>query len=406
MANTVNATLQAQQQAAAAAQARANALAAQQAAIRAQQQAAAQREAAAAQARANALAAQQAAIRAQQQAAAQRAAAAAQARANALAQQQAAARAQQQAAAQRAAAAAQANAQALAQRQQTHSVIPSRTDAAPAAIHHATSNWDASAHSDAVNTAHLVVTKLEDEIGNLEAQNNAKVSTVTQLTQQLAQRKAEIQQQWNQKRSIGIIGALFGMPLVTAASLITMQNDDGRIQQINRDLATAQADQQRIAGKLAQYTKLKSGVESQIKTLEAPIAQSAGAPTDVAKLLTSAETLRRLESEKVLLSSVRDAAKAIGLDLDATMGRLSTAVASADKALEASRHETLELIKTLLSPDPNQAAFDMLKGMAKDKIKQMFAPNVDSALSGVAAGPLKDQLRSQLLSAVADAILG
>jgi hypothetical protein len=387
MANTVNATLQAQQQAAA--QARANALAAQQAAIRAQQQAAAQ-------ARANALAAQQAAIRAQQQQAAQRAAAAAQARANSLAQQQAAIRAQQQAA---------ANAHALAQRQQTQSVIVSRTDAGPV-VHHASSNWDASAHSDAVNTAHLVVTKLEDEISTLEAQNNAKVSTVNQLAQQLAQRKADIQQQWNQKRSIGIIGALFGMPLVTAASLITMQNDDGRIQQINRDLATAQADQQRIAGKLAQYTKLKSGVESQIQTLEAPIAAPAGAPTDVAKLLTSAETLRRLESEKVLLSSVRDAAKAIGLDLDATLGRLTTAVASADKALEASRKETFELIKTLLAPDPEQAAFNMLKGMAKDKIKQLFAPNVDNALSGVAAGPLKDQLRSQLLSAVANAILG
>jgi hypothetical protein len=346
-----------------------------------------------------------------QQSQAQRAAAAAQARSNALAQQQAALRAQQQAAAQ-----ARANAIALARQQSPQfrtgavpvPVGPSGVIAPAAATVQARGSlgWDTSSHSDAVNAAHLVVGKLQTEISNLEAQNNAKVSTVNQLTQQLAQRKAEIQQQWNQKRSIGIIGALFGMPLVTAASLITMQNDDGRIQQINRDLATAQADQQRIAGKLAQYNKLKSGVESQIKTLEAPIAQSSAAPKDLGKLLSSAETLRRLEQEKVLLSSVRDAAKAIGLDLDATLGRLATAVASADKALEDSRQETLELIKTLLSPDPNQAAFDMLKGMAKDKIKQMFAPNVDNALSGVANGALKDQLRSQLLDAVADAILG
>jgi hypothetical protein len=313
-----------------------------------------------------------------------------------------------------------ANARALAEQgrpvQPSHGdhlsapVIPSRPEArASAQVSRGSLGWDAAPQSDAVSTARVVVTRLKGEISKLEAQNDAKVTQVNQLTQQLAQRKAEIQREYDRKRTIGLIGALFGAPMLTAAALITMQNDDGRVQQINRDLATAQADQQRIASRIASYNKLKSGVESQIKTLEAPIHRTgdvAGTPKELAKLLESSETLAHLEREKVLLTSVRDAAKAIGIDLDGAIGRLNGAIASADKALEASRKETLALIKALLAPDPNKAGFDMIKGMAKDRIKQLFAPNVDNALSGVADGPLKKELRSRLLSAVADAFLG
>jgi hypothetical protein len=255
--------------------------------------------------------------------------------------------------------------------------------------------------------ARAILQQLEQQIASLEQQNTAKVAQVNQLTQQLAQRKAEVQQQWQQKRNIGIIGALFGVPLLTAASLITMQNDDARVQQINRDLSAAQAGQAATATKLQQYNALKQSVQQKIAALEQagpPVTQ--GAPATVTALLGATAARTRLENERALLVTVRDAARSIGVQLDGDLRQLDTAIADADRALEASKRQTLELIKALIAPDPEQASLDLLKGMAKDRLKQTLGPQVDRMLQGVTEGPAKAQLRSQLLDALVNGLLG
>jgi hypothetical protein len=97
-----------------------------------------------------------------------------------------------------------------------------------------------------------------------------------------------------------------------------------------------------------------------------------------------------------LLIPVRDAAKKLGLDLDHTLGHLNDVLDAANQMLEDSRQETFELIKALLSDDPNQAGLDSLKSMARDRVKEMLSAKLDG---------VPDEVKGQLLDMLVDRLI-
>ncbi|MBK7864793.1 MAG: hypothetical protein IPJ65_40565 [Archangiaceae bacterium] len=270
----------------------------------------------------------------------------------------------------------------------------------------------------ALRDARRLVDGLGTEIDRLERSNTGKAAQVTALTQQIAQRKSELQREYDRKRNVGLVGALFGIPAVVALSLIEMQRDDGRLSQLQRELDAAQADRSRIQSRLTQYGQLKRDVEAQVSVLErrltavkTPDALPSGTPARVRRVITSAERLERsaaqlqtLGEEARLLTSVRDAARELGFDLDATLGRLNAATQHAEQLVADSRRDTLTLLKAGLSPDPGAAAMKALEGLARAELKGALAPMIDTLLKGtpIAARPvLRQRLSDALLSGLA-----
>lgn len=269
-----------------------------------------------------------------------------------------------------------------------------------------------------------IIQTLETEIASLEASNGVKSAEVNQLVSQISQRKSELEQEYDRKRNIGLVGAFFGVPAVAALSLIEMQRDDARLSELQRRLDQAQADQSRIASKLASYKQLKLLVETQVaalrlteaalrlKQIASPSAAPEGTPEDVGLALLSAETLAgqraslaNLNRQRQLLTALRDAASSLGADLDQVIARLQQEVERAEQLVEASRKATLSLIRTVSSPDPEAAAIDRLRGMGRAELERALGPKVDS-LVGRAPAPVQGELRKRFVSALVAGLEG
>ncbi len=259
--------------------------------------------------------------------------------------------------------------------------------------------------------ARAVVDALNREIRSLERSNTSKALQVTSLISQIEARTDELRDAHRRKRNIGLIGAMFGYAPVVALSLVEMQRDDSRLRQLNRDLTTAQADQSRIQNSLAQYQVLKATVLLKIADLEAatpaaPDAIPADLPSRTTRVLSATERLAtataeldNLKQQAALLTTVRDAGLAIGLDLDATLQKLNAAVARAEQLVADSRKATLELVLVMLDKDPGAAALRRLEGMARAQLKAALGPFLDDVLRGVPK-PLEPELRKRLEQAL------
>lgn len=269
---------------------------------------------------------------------------------------------------------------------------------------------------------------LHGEIAILEVQNQAKANAVVQLIQQIESRKAEIERQRENKRTIGILGALFGAPMVTAVSLIKMYEDDGLLETLNTQLAQAKSEQANISAKMSQHMIVRQTLEKQLAKLEATAAglgTTAIVETPQAKtkafgpVAAQAAELRRyekleanLKQQVAILTEIRNSAASIGLELDGLLEKLSVQLEKAEQMVVASKKSLFELIKIITSKDPQAAAEKWLtkkvasltdklldelglsmKGFIRDLVAEAFPNQTNSP----AATLLRQQLEKALI---------
>lgn len=261
----------------------------------------------------------------------------------------------------------------------------------PNALGRAAFKQASGARSAAIEAASVVIRSLDVQIRSLESENTLKQQAADALVNQIAQRQTELSDEYERKRRIGIVGTLFGAPMIGFASLIMMQNDDARLQQLNRDLATAKTRQAEIGQQLAQYRATKSSATAALEKLE----------EGARGLFRGSALLENLNAQIDILSELRDAAQAVGVNLDAVLVELREAAQRAGEAVEASRGEVRELLEFVFADDPNAAAEAWLQDTLRARIRQEVERAVDSLLAarGI-SGQEAGLLRSRLIDAI------
>lgn len=243
--------------------------------------------------------------------------------------------------------------------------------------------------SPAVSAARVIIRGLDTEIGRLERENTTKRQTADAIVLQIQQRQAELTRAYEQKRNIGILGALLGAPMVGVAGLVMMQNDDRRLQALNAELGRAQSELAQIDQSLESYRGRKATVEEAIARLEdaeqaisPPITARTRDPLarSIDEVYRSAELLANLETRIGLLVGLRDAAAAIGVRLDAVIGTLSEARDRAEEAMQASGGELQALLRAALAEHPDEAARKWITQTMRGRIRRELEQGIDALL--------------------------
>jgi hypothetical protein len=256
-----------------------------------------------------------------------------------------------------------------------------------------------------------VVASLETQIRTLEDQNTQKMNEVNELVSQIAARENQLKQQANSQRTIGIVGALFGAPMVGVLGAVTAIQTDGQLKDLHAKLTEAQADQARMQQKMTDYKAFKATVERTVAQLQQSMPEPArpsfdpATPSAVKKLLMKVDAVSQAQARVANLTAQRDAllplrdqASALGADLDATLSTLAQELADAQRAVDAAKKATLNLLLTLASPDPEAAAMKKLAGMAKAQVQKALDPMVERMVSDVKDPKLKAELKNRLSS--------
>lgn len=260
------------------------------------------------------------------------------------------------------------------------------------------------------------VTALHEEIGALEAANAAKSAAVHQLIAQIDARKAEIERARENKRMIGIFGALLGAPAVAAVSLVQMYEDDGRLRSLNASLATAQAERAQLEAKLASHQATRAAIQRELGALEQaqvklehalaaePPAANTPGFVKVAAAAGSLERARKLEAnlrEQVrLLERLRDSASAIGGELDQLIAGLKGQLAEATQMAAEAERSLFELIKVVTAKDP-QAAAEKWLGKKVSKMTEKLMSELGLSMKGFIRDLVKEAFPGQERSAAA-----
>jgi hypothetical protein len=258
-----------------------------------------------------------------------------------------------------------------------------------------------------------VVASLEAQIGILEDQNTQKMNEVNALVSQIAARENQLKQQANTQRTIGIVGALFGAPMVGVLGAVTAIQTDGQLKDLHTKLTAAQADQAQLQQKMTDYKAFKATVEASVAQLqqsmpapERPTFDPA-MPSDVKNLLMKVDAVSQaharvanLTAQQDALLPLRDKAQALGADLDSALSNLTRQLADAQKAVDDAQKATIDLLMTLAADDPNAAALNKLQGLARAQVQKALAPMIDHMVAGVADPALKAELKKRLSSEV------
>lgn len=272
--------------------------------------------------------------------------------------------------------------------------------------------------SSAVDAARTLIGGLERQISRLESENQRKAGEIAGLVASIAARRTEIEAEYERKRRIGIVGALFGAPMVGFASLLMMQNDDQRLRQLDAQLGTARARQAEITRELADYGGIKDRVTARLADLEraeAALERAEGAPTDglptrLEGLARSLELFSRssllvanLEAQIAILSELRDSARALGLRLDGVLEELRAAATRAASDAEASRRELGQLLWIVAADDPDAAARAWVTRALEGRVRG----EVERAIGAlIQADRLPPELARSLIQRLASALLG
>lgn len=256
-----------------------------------------------------------------------------------------------------------------------------------------------------------VVVRLSRELEGLEEQNTGKLAEADRLVAAIAEREAELETEHRRQRRIGMVGAFMGLPAVVGLSLVELKRTDGRLTQLRSTLASAQAEQQRLHGRMDAYVRVKASVVASIERLRSSAQASLpplprGTPQSVRKVFAQveqtsvqAQALRALQQERQLLTELREDAGALGADLSQALARLKTDLSAAARALGESQAGTRVLIESLLSEDPNAAALEQLRGQARQVVEKRLRPVV-ARLVAPAPAALRPELSKRLLSAM------
>jgi chaperonin cofactor prefoldin len=285
-------------------------------------------------------------------------------------------------------------------------LLPSAIDTAPARA----------ATAKAVGTVRTQISSLNAEVARLERSNASKTAQVDALISQIQARRSEIQAEHDRKRNIGIIGALWGMPMVSAASLVMMMDDDSRLRSLNADLSRAQAERSQLQSSLQSHHALKATLTAELSKLEAAAraleALPVPAPRDgtqvgraAAQLGQGEALLHNLRSQVALLERIRDSARGVGAELDGALARLTLELVRAEKLVTQSRQATFKLVELATAGDPNAAAEKWLEGRVAARTRELLRQHgldpkmyVDQLVKRAypQGGPAADLLRREL----------
>lgn len=278
----------------------------------------------------------------------------------------------------------------------------------------------------AVAETRVTIQAVKGEIQGLEATNRAKSAQIDTLIRSIDSRKTEIKNERENKRNVGFAAALLGMPMISAVSLIKMQEDDGRLQQLSKDKAQAEASRGQLDGKIAAHTKLTESLQGRLQRLERA-EQRIGPDMDVptpevaksfvavaqsaAKLSRREKLLENLQQQLSILKEIRGSAADLGNNLDGVIEDLEAKVVRADKMVKTSQDSFNELIRIATAKDPEATAEKWLnkrlatktKALMRDLKRDMHS-YIDHLVKGAfpdggpAAAALKKQLKASLLS--------
>ena len=243
------------------------------------------------------------------------------------------------------------------------------------------------------------------EISSLENANAAKQQTANGLVAQIQSRQQQVKANYDRTRTIGILGALFGVPAIAAMSVVQMYDQDAMLKQLNAQLASAQADQARVAAQIAAQQHEKDVLELKLRVLRRGAAKLSATPAAPLAVTPGMEALAaakaQLDARTALLANLRDQlsvlqqiradAAGVGVALDAEIAALQESVAKAEKIVAASNKELFELVKALVAPDPQAAATKWLNSTVAHRLVQQALPQ---------GGPAAQMLERQILQSM------
>ncbi len=243
----------------------------------------------------------------------------------------------------------------------------------------------------AIADAEIEIAALETEIASLESSNAAKLAQIDDLLRQVAARRREIEEEYERKRRNAVIFAFLGYPDLSTVSLVQAMNDDARLRQLDASLSAARSDADRLRADIADYVARRDAMRHELASLEATrdrLLEELRSPTpaslpeivtahpDLVALATRIETLEEIESTSLsqveILTAMRDAALRVSRPLDAALRSAQALAQTAARLAEASREETYEVLKMLLSGEPEARARRWLDQRLAQETKNML----------------------------------
>ena len=151
------------------------------------------------------------------------------------------------------------------------------------------------------------VDSLEGQVARMERENAEKLRTIDSLIFQIEDRKATIRDNYEDNRTAGMLFAIFGAPSAALVSLMAMERDDSRLNDLTRQLNAHRAEQSQLQARLSEYEDLAvparrvlARLESAARALE-PTALSVSDP----RLNRAAAPAARLQAGTKLVESLR-----------------------------------------------------------------------------------------------------
>jgi hypothetical protein len=231
------------------------------------------------------------------------------------------------------------------------------------------------AFDDAIASGEAAIATLEHEIDRLDAENRAKVGEIDGLVRQMEQRRSELEDQ--HRRNL-VLCLLFPSPGICLLAVVI--ENDGRMQQLERDLAQARDRQRQVQAELADHRDRRAVLQARLAPLRAarerlialyrdgvplrplPEVLDAGSPEALA--FSRADALGRIaaatRAEIELLVEIRNAAAELQAQLDAALGTIRALASSVDALVAEARDRFMELLEALTSGDPDAVARDWL----------------------------------------------
>ena len=224
---------------------------------------------------------------------------------------------------------------------------------------------------------------VECAIKSLEREVTTKRTTCGQLCTQIEGRKHTIEGNRERSRRVGLIGALFGAPVVACAGLIQMYDNDALLRDLNTRLTTVRAEQRQIENKVATYEQSKTALDTrlgQLRTAEQKLVSDIAAlkvslasqPASLQharlRLDTSRSLLGNLRCQVQTLDTIHSSAAALGISLDGHLQYLKGELGHAERLVESSTRSYLDLLAKMVVRGPEGGARQWLTGRVRREV--------------------------------------
>ena len=230
------------------------------------------------------------------------------------------------------------------------------------------------AFDQAIASAESTVTRLEQEIAELEASHLAKKAEADRLVQQIAAREDEIRRNFNTNL---LLCAFFPSP---ACFLATALSNDSALQSYRSQLSAAQSEQTRISNEITAYGQKRDAIRVKIAPLRegktrvlamlngsAPHTPPPALASDPAvaeaywRTGAMAQVQAAVAEEVRLLLVLRDAAVELANTLDQSLLTLRRLEESVAELVENQRAQFMDLAIGMLTGDPAATAEEFLE---------------------------------------------